>query len=140
MADMVDYVEGFMVLNEQSLHSSSTAFPSQLGFIQQLQSGSSDVYYCIEFAVHYSSVKESNVDHVIYFPSSYIPFHFHGLFKDCLLLPTKIYAPTLTRVIWRHELELPNYPRDQITHLGQSIWFWPFTIFLLFLSPLGFDD
>ncbi|RWR78573.1 cytokinin dehydrogenase 3-like protein [Cinnamomum micranthum f. kanehirae] len=65
MADMVDYVEGFMVLNEQSLHSSSTAFPSQLGFIQQLQSGSSDVYYCIEFAVHYSSEKESNVDHVL---------------------------------------------------------------------------
>ncbi|WVZ86437.1 hypothetical protein U9M48_033216 [Paspalum notatum var. saurae] len=56
MPELVDYVEGFMVLNEQSLHSSSVAFPAQVNFTPDFGSSSSSgrrkVYYCIEFAVH----------------------------------------------------------------------------------------
>lgn len=65
MAEMVDYVEGFMVLNEQSLQGSSIAFPSHLDFMPQLHSGSSDVYYCIEFAIHCQYGMESNADNVL---------------------------------------------------------------------------
>ncbi|XP_058098007.1 cytokinin dehydrogenase 3-like [Magnolia sinica] len=65
MTDIVDYVEGFVVLNEQSLHSSSIAFPSHLGFMPQLQSGTSHVYYCIEFAIHFYQEKDSNPDKLV---------------------------------------------------------------------------
>lgn len=56
MPELVDYVEGFMVLNEQSLHSSSVAFPAPVNFTPDFGSddggGNKVVYYCIEFAVH----------------------------------------------------------------------------------------
>ncbi|KAG9442337.1 hypothetical protein H6P81_018191 [Aristolochia fimbriata] len=53
MADKVDYVEGFIVLSEQSLHSSFVAFPSNLDFAPDFHAeGSPAVYYCIEFVVH----------------------------------------------------------------------------------------
>ncbi|ONK71160.1 uncharacterized protein A4U43_C04F5410 [Asparagus officinalis] len=65
MPEKIDYVEGFIVLNEQSLHSSSVAFSSQLEFITQLKQDSSKVYYCIEFAVHDYQTKETNVDQVV---------------------------------------------------------------------------
>ena len=64
LPEKIDYIEGFIVLNEQSLHSSSIAFPSQLEFINELQKDSSKVYYCIEFAVHDYELKETNVDEV----------------------------------------------------------------------------
>ncbi|ONK72250.1 uncharacterized protein A4U43_C04F17400 [Asparagus officinalis] len=62
MPEKIDYVEGFIVLKEQSLHSSSIAFSSQLEFITQLKQDSSKVYYCVEFAVHDYQIKETNVD------------------------------------------------------------------------------
>lgn len=65
MPDKVDYVEGFIVLNEQSLHGSSTAFPSYMDFIPHLQEGSSKVYYCIEFALHVYQAKDSSIERVI---------------------------------------------------------------------------
>lgn len=65
MADKVDYVEGFVVLNEQSLHGASVAFPSHMGFIHQFHADGKNVYYCIEFAVHYYQEKESIVDKVV---------------------------------------------------------------------------
>ncbi|KAJ8629397.1 hypothetical protein MRB53_022720 [Persea americana] len=65
MENKVDYVEGFMVLNEQSLQGSSVSFPSYMGFIQQRHATSSDVFYCIEFAVHCHLEKESSVDQVV---------------------------------------------------------------------------
>ncbi|KAF9624061.1 hypothetical protein IFM89_007759 [Coptis chinensis] len=56
MRDKVDYVEGFIVLNEGSLHSSSFAFPANMSSIfPQLfqQNTSSNIhYYCIEFAIY----------------------------------------------------------------------------------------
>ncbi|KAK8951176.1 Cytokinin dehydrogenase 3 [Platanthera zijinensis] len=52
MPDTLDYIEGFIVLNENSLHSSSIAFPSQLDFISGLRKDPSKVHYCIEFAVY----------------------------------------------------------------------------------------
>lgn len=64
MENKVDYVEGFMVLNEQSLQGSSVSFPSYMGFIQQRHATSSDVFYCLEFAVHCHLEKESSVDQV----------------------------------------------------------------------------
>lgn len=64
MENKVDYVEGFMVLNEQSLQGSSASFPSYMGFIHQRHATSSDVFYCIEFAVHCHLEKESSVDQV----------------------------------------------------------------------------
>ncbi|MQL93741.1 hypothetical protein Taro_026385 [Colocasia esculenta] len=63
--DMVDYVEGFMVLNEQSLRSSYIAFPAQLDFTLDLSKGSRKVYYCLEFAVHDYQLLESNADQVV---------------------------------------------------------------------------
>lgn len=66
MPDLVDYVEGYIVLNEQSLHSSSIAFPSHLDFIHKLQSkgSSSKVYHCIEFAIHDYQTKGTDVEQV----------------------------------------------------------------------------
>ncbi|KAF8398760.1 hypothetical protein HHK36_014618 [Tetracentron sinense] len=65
MADMVDYVEGFMVLNEDSFHGSFIAFPANLGFIPQLQPRDSHVYYCIEFAVYDQPDKATHLDQVV---------------------------------------------------------------------------
>jgi cytokinin dehydrogenase len=69
MPELVDYVEGFMVLNEQSLRSSSVAFPAQVNFRPDF--GSDDgtnkkvcYYYCIEFAVHDFQRQDSAADHV----------------------------------------------------------------------------
>ena len=64
MPEKIDYLEGFIVLNEQSLHSSSIAFPSQLEFINELKKDASKVYYCIEFAVHDYQLKGTNLDQV----------------------------------------------------------------------------
>ncbi|WOL05867.1 cytokinin dehydrogenase 3-like [Canna indica] len=64
--DLADYVEGFIILNEQSLYSSSTAFPAHLNFTPQFHSkGSSKVYYCIEFAVHDNSFEDINAEQVV---------------------------------------------------------------------------
>ncbi|KAG0526687.1 hypothetical protein BDA96_06G167200 [Sorghum bicolor] len=75
MPELVDYVEGFMVLNEQSLHSSSVAFPAPVNFTPDFGSdaGSSSssnkvVYYCIEYAVHDFQQQDSaaaTADHVV---------------------------------------------------------------------------
>ncbi|URE00031.1 cytokinin dehydrogenase [Musa troglodytarum] len=65
MPNVVDYVEGFMLLNEQSLHSSSLAFPSHLEFNREFYSKSSyNVYFCIEFAIHDYQAKSTNVKQV----------------------------------------------------------------------------
>ncbi|WOL09802.1 cytokinin dehydrogenase 3-like [Canna indica] len=83
MPNMVDYVEGFIVLNEQSLHSSSIAFPSHLQFSPEFHSkGSYKVYYCIEFAIHDYQLKNTTVDQVvteILKKMSYIPSHFYSV-------------------------------------------------------------
>ncbi|CAN6228911.1 unnamed protein product [Urochloa humidicola] len=73
MPELVDYVEGFMVLNEHSLRSSSVAFPAEINFAPDF--GSNDdgggkkknkVYYCIEFAVHDFHWQDSAAaDHVV---------------------------------------------------------------------------
>jgi cytokinin dehydrogenase len=66
MPEQVDYVEGFMVLNEQSIASSSIAFPAHISFSPDFGSeGKKKVYYCIEFAVHdFQQDDGSSVDHV----------------------------------------------------------------------------
>ncbi|KAJ1271920.1 hypothetical protein BS78_06G162900 [Paspalum vaginatum] len=68
--ELVDYVEGFMVLNEQSLHSSSVSFPAQVNFSPDFGSSSASgrrkVYYCIEFAVHdFQDRGSSAADHAV---------------------------------------------------------------------------
>ncbi|KAL5216216.1 hypothetical protein ABZP36_007617 [Zizania latifolia] len=66
MPEQVDYVEGFMVLNEQSLESSSISFPAQINFNPDFGSnGRKKVYYCIEFAVHDFQLNGSSADHVV---------------------------------------------------------------------------
>ncbi|KAM0923814.1 hypothetical protein ACQ4PT_005324 [Festuca glaucescens] len=67
MPEQVDYVEGFMVLNEHSIQSSSIAFPAHISFSPDFGSeGSKKVYYCIEFAVHdFQQDDGSSVDHVV---------------------------------------------------------------------------
>ncbi|VAH49763.1 unnamed protein product [Triticum turgidum subsp. durum] len=63
MPEQVDYVEGFMVLDEHSIHSSSIAFPARIDFSPDFGSnGKRKVYYCIEFAVHDFG---SSVDNVV---------------------------------------------------------------------------
>jgi cytokinin dehydrogenase len=67
MPERLDYVEGFMVLNEHSIQSSSIAFPAHIDFSPDFGSHGSKkkVYYCIEFAVHdFHQVDGSTVDHV----------------------------------------------------------------------------
>lgn len=65
MPNSVDYVEGFIVINEQSLNSFTTAFPAHLHFTPEFHSeGRSKVYYCIEYAVHGHSSKDINTDQV----------------------------------------------------------------------------
>lgn len=65
MPELVDYVEGFVVLNEQFLHGSSTAFPTHLDFTPEFHSnGSSNVFYCIEFAVHDDGSKNASTEEV----------------------------------------------------------------------------
>ncbi|TVU15154.1 hypothetical protein EJB05_38661, partial [Eragrostis curvula] len=67
MPELVDYVEGFMVLDEQSLLSSSIAFPAPVNFSPDFGSvdGDRKVYYCIEFAVHDFQQQGSAADHVV---------------------------------------------------------------------------
>jgi cytokinin dehydrogenase len=66
MPDLVDYVEGFIVLNKQSLHGTSIAFPANMGFNPDFGTKSSPkIYYCIEFAVHdFQQDDGYTVDHV----------------------------------------------------------------------------
>jgi cytokinin dehydrogenase len=65
MPDLVDYVEGFIVLNEQSLHSSSVAFPANVDFSPDFGTKSNPkIYYCIEFAIHDYQHKNTNVEQV----------------------------------------------------------------------------
>ncbi|KAK9117918.1 hypothetical protein Scep_016011 [Stephania cephalantha] len=85
MADKVDYVEGFIVLNEQSIQSSSIAFsPNLTSIIPQLfPSGSSpQIYYCIEFAIYDHPNKHSTLDQVVEEMSkkmSFIPSHIYSV-------------------------------------------------------------
>ncbi|KAG6496260.1 cytokinin dehydrogenase 3-like [Zingiber officinale] len=66
MPNLVDYVEGFIVLNDQSLNSFTTAFPAHLHFAPEFHSeGRSKVYYCIEYAVHDHSSKDIDTDQVV---------------------------------------------------------------------------
>ncbi|KAI5016572.1 hypothetical protein ZWY2020_006423 [Hordeum vulgare] len=66
MPDMVDHVEGFIVLNEQSLHSSSIAFPANMDFNPDFGTKASPkIYYCVEFAVHDYQRKNTNVEQVV---------------------------------------------------------------------------
>uniref|UniRef100_A0A0E0EZ26 cytokinin dehydrogenase n=1 Tax=Oryza meridionalis TaxID=40149 RepID=A0A0E0EZ26_9ORYZ len=66
MPDLVDYVEGFIVLNEQSLHSSSIAFPTNVDFNPDFGTKNNPkIYYCIEFAVHDYQNKNINVEQVV---------------------------------------------------------------------------
>nr|XP_029124470.1 cytokinin dehydrogenase 3 [Elaeis guineensis] len=81
MPDKVDYVEGFIVLNEKSLHGSSTAFPSYMDSIPHLQKGSSKVYYCIEFAVHVYQAKDSFIEQVV-----------EEILKQMSYMPSRIYS------------------------------------------------
>uniref|UniRef100_J3LZP2 Cytokinin dehydrogenase 1 FAD/cytokinin binding domain-containing protein n=1 Tax=Oryza brachyantha TaxID=4533 RepID=J3LZP2_ORYBR len=83
MPEQVDYVEGFMVLNERALHSSSIAFPAQLNFSPDFGSmGRKKVYYCIEFAVHDSQKDSSNAEHAMELVSeklSYLRPHMYSV-------------------------------------------------------------
>ncbi|KAG0488494.1 hypothetical protein HPP92_007305 [Vanilla planifolia] len=65
MPQKVDYVEGFIILNENSLQSSSNAFPAQIEFINDVRDGGFGVYYCLEFAVHDYQRKENDVDQLV---------------------------------------------------------------------------
>ena len=68
LPDTVDYVEGFKVLNEQSLHSSSVGFPGNIGFLPDFGTKEKPkVYFCIEFAVHDYQLGHINVDEVCAF-------------------------------------------------------------------------
>ncbi|XP_072993735.1 cytokinin dehydrogenase 3-like [Typha latifolia] len=65
MPEKVDYVEGFIVLNEKNFHNSFAAFPSLDSMIPKLEKGIlSEVYYCIEFTVYDYQLKDSNVKQV----------------------------------------------------------------------------
>ncbi|KAJ3706467.1 hypothetical protein LUZ61_010172 [Rhynchospora tenuis] len=64
--ELVDYVEGFVVLNEQSLHSSSIAFPAHLEFKPEfVKNGRFNVYYCIEFAIHDNQLEGIHVEKIV---------------------------------------------------------------------------
>ncbi|KQJ83658.1 hypothetical protein BRADI_5g16083v3 [Brachypodium distachyon] len=84
MPEQVDYVEGFMVLNEHSIPSSSIAFPAHINFSPDFGSkGNKKVYYCIEFKVHDFQQDGSNsVDHVVELVSgelSYMRAHMYSV-------------------------------------------------------------
>ncbi|KAG2573449.1 hypothetical protein PVAP13_7KG253300 [Panicum virgatum] len=82
MPELVDYVEGFMVLNEHSLRSSSVAFPAEVNFAPDFGSdgggggggGKKKVYYCVEFAVHDFQRQDSAADHVVELVSGKLSF------------------------------------------------------------------
>uniref|UniRef100_A0ACD5UDR1 Uncharacterized protein n=1 Tax=Avena sativa TaxID=4498 RepID=A0ACD5UDR1_AVESA len=83
MPEQVDYVEGFMVLNEHSISSSSIAFPAHISFSPDFGShGKKKIYYCIEFAVHdFQEDDGSSVDHVVELVSggmSYVRPHMYS--------------------------------------------------------------
>ncbi|KAI3982930.1 hypothetical protein MKX01_010413 [Papaver californicum] len=83
MDSKVDYVEGFIVLNKESLQSSFTAFPANLGTIvpQLYQNETSKVYYCIEFAIYDQSHKGVKLDQVV-----------KEISKEMKYLPTLLYS------------------------------------------------
>ncbi|XP_043717198.1 cytokinin dehydrogenase 3-like [Telopea speciosissima] len=76
MESKVDYLEGFIVLNKDSLHGSSISFPfpANLASIPQFKSDPSKVYYCIEFAVNDKPDKYTNLDQVVEEISSKLSF------------------------------------------------------------------
>jgi len=81
MPDLVDYVEGFIVLNEQYLHSSSIAFPANVDFNPDFGTKKSpNIYYCMEFAVHDYQHKNTDVEQVS--AKIIISFFFLELVKD----------------------------------------------------------
>ncbi|KAF3322289.1 cytokinin dehydrogenase 3-like protein [Carex littledalei] len=66
MPELIDYVEGFVVLNEHSLKSSSVAFPANLNFNPKfVLNGRFKVYYCIEFAIHDNQAEGIKVEKVV---------------------------------------------------------------------------
>ncbi|WVZ59359.1 hypothetical protein U9M48_009510 [Paspalum notatum var. saurae] len=66
MPDLVDYAEGFIVLNEQSLRSSSIAFPANVDFSPDFGTKNNPkIYYCIEFAIHDYQNKNTNGEQVV---------------------------------------------------------------------------
>lgn len=65
MPELIDYVEGFVVLNEHSLKSSSVAFPANLNFNPKfVLNGRFKVHYCIEFAIHDNQAEGNKVEKV----------------------------------------------------------------------------
>ncbi|PKA48103.1 Cytokinin dehydrogenase 3 [Apostasia shenzhenica] len=63
--EKVDYVEGFIVLNANSVLNSAMAFSAQLEFIAELQKDNSKVFYCLEFAVHDYGTEETKTQRVV---------------------------------------------------------------------------
>ncbi|KAL5983130.1 hypothetical protein ACLOJK_017211 [Asimina triloba] len=110
MADVVDYVEGFIVLNEGSLLGSSIAFPTPIGFTTQLHSGASRFYYYIEFAVYYHSEGDFNADHVV-----------EQITKQLSFMPSQIYSSDVSYFdflnrVRMEELSLRSHGLWDVTH------------------------
>lgn len=83
MPELVDYVEGFVVLNQQSLHSSSIAFPAHLQFNPEFViNGKFKVYYCIEFAIHDNQAQGFDVEKVNNFSNN--NYYFLGFCRNLL--------------------------------------------------------
>ncbi|XXG60259.1 hypothetical protein AAC387_Pa04g2213 [Persea americana] len=124
MDSKVDYVEGFMVLNEQSLHASSVAFPSYMGFIEQLHAHSSDAYYCIEFAVHYELEKESNAEQVV-----------EEIAKQLSFMPSFIYSEEVSYFDFLNRVRM-----EELNLRSKGLWDVPHPWLNMFVPKSGIDQ
>ncbi|KAG0486269.1 hypothetical protein HPP92_008364 [Vanilla planifolia] len=124
MPQLVDYLEGFIVLNENSLHSSSVAFPAQLEFIAELHKDSSKVYYCIEFAVHDHRDEETNIDDVVKEISSKLSY-----------LPTFIYSVEVSYYDFLNRVRM-----EEMSLRSRGLWDIPHPWLNMFVPKSGIED
>ncbi|KAJ6799595.1 cytokinin dehydrogenase 3-like [Iris pallida] len=130
MPEMVDYVEGFVVLSEHSLHGSSNAFPAHVGFIAELRKDRSRIYYCIEFAVHDYRRRETNVEQVMEKISRkmrYMGSHMYSVevsYFDFLNRVTMEEATLRSRGLWEVPHPWLNFfvPKSGINEFKDLLW------------------
>nr|WBO25535.1 cytokinin dehydrogenase 3-like protein [Phalaenopsis hybrid cultivar] len=122
--EKVDYVEGFIVLNENSLHSSSMVFPDQLNFIPELQKNTSKVYYCIEFAVHEHKAEEINTEQVVEEITSKLRF-----------LPSHMYSAKVSYYDFLNRVRM-----EEMSLREKGLWEVPHPWLNMFVPKSGIEE
>ncbi|XP_020093512.1 cytokinin dehydrogenase 3-like [Ananas comosus] len=122
MPHLVDYVEGFIVLNEQSLHGSSIAFPAHMDFNPDFGTKASPkIYYCIEFAVHDYNMKGTNVEQVV-----------EDVSRQMSYMPSCIYSVEVSYFDFLNRVRM-----EEMSLRGRGLWDVPHPWLNMFVPKSG---